>query len=46
MYKLRNCKDIRGYNFLNLGHVFNGIDNKDIFEIVKSFIIEEVKTIL
>ena len=46
MYRLRNSKDIRGYNFLNLGHAFNGIDNKDIFEMVKDFIIEEVKTII
>lgn len=46
MYNLKSCKDIRGYNFLNLGHAFNGIDNKDIFEMVKDFIIEEVKTIL
>ena len=46
MYNLKNCKDIRGYNFMNLGHAFNGIDNKDIFEMVKDFIIEEVKTIL
>ena len=46
MYRLKDCKDIRGYNFLNLGHGFNGIDNKDVFEMVKDFIIEEVKAII
>ena len=46
IYSLRNCKDIRGYNFLELQHGFNGIDNPDIFEMVKEFIIEEVKDIL
>ena len=46
MYRLKDCKDIIGYNFLNLGHGFNGIDNKDIFEMVKDFIIEEVKAII
>ena len=46
IYNLRNCKDIRGYDFLELLHGFNGIDNQDIFEMVKEFIIEEVKEIL
>ena len=43
---MRNCKDIRAYDFLDLAHAFNGIDNPDIFEMVKEFIIEEVKDIL
>lgn len=46
VYYFRNCKDIRAYNFLELLHAFNGIDNPDIFEMVKEFIIEEVKDIL
>lgn len=46
IYNLRNCKDIRAYDFLELAHGFNGIDNPDIFEMVKEFIIEEVKDIL
>ena len=46
MYRLRNCKDIIGYNFLNLGHGFNGLENKDIFEMAKDFIVEEVKAII
>ena len=46
IYSLRNCKDILAYNFLDLVHAFNGINNPDIFEMVKDFIIEEVKAIL
>ena len=46
IYSLRNCKDILAYNFLDLVHAFNGINNPDIFEMVKEFIIEEVKAIL
>ena len=46
IYKFKNCKDIRAYNFLHLYHAFNGIDDPEIFEMVKDFIIEEVKDIL
>ena len=46
VHKFRNCKDIRAYNFLYLYHAFNGIDDPEIFEMVKDFIIEEVKDIL
>ena len=46
VFKFRNCKDIRAYNFLYLYHGFNGIDDPEIFEMVKDFIIEEVKDIL
>ena len=46
IYNLRNCKDIRAYDFLDLPHGFNGIDNPVIFEMVKKFIVEEVKDIL
>ena len=46
VHKFRNCKDIRAYNFLYLYHGFNGIDDPEIFEMVKDFIIEEVKDIL
>ena len=46
IYNLRNCKDIRAYNFLSLPHGFNGINHPDLFEMVKDFIIEEVKEII
>ena len=46
VHKFRNCKDIRAYNFLYLYHGFNGIDDPEIFEMVKDFIIEDVKDIL
>lgn len=46
IYNIRNCKDIRAYNFLNLLHGFNGINHPEIFEMVKDFIVEEVKDII
>ena len=46
IYNLRNCKDIRAYNFLSLLHGFNGINHPELFEMVKDFIIEEVKEII
>ena len=46
IYNLRNCKDIRAYNFLHLLHGFNGINHPELFEMVKEFIIEEVKEII
>ena len=46
LYHYRKCKDIRAYDFFGLYHGFNGIDDPDIFEMVKDFIIEEVKDII
>jgi acetyl esterase/lipase len=46
IYRFRNCKDIRAYNFLELPHAFNGIEQPELYEMVKDFIIEEVKQVL
>lgn len=46
IYYFRNAKNIRAYDFIGLYHGFNGIDDPDIFEMVKDFVVEEVKDIL
>jgi acetyl esterase/lipase len=46
IYRFRNCKDIRAYNFPELPHAFNGIEQPELFEMVKDFIVEEVKQVL
>lgn len=46
IYYFRNVKNIRAYDFIGLYHGFNGIDDPDIFEMVKDFVVEEVKDIL
>ena len=46
VYNMRNCKDIRAYDFVGLYHGFNNIDNPDIYEMVKDFIVEEIKDII
>ena len=46
LYNFRKCKDIRAYDFIGLYHNFNGIDDPDVYEMVKDFIIEEVKDII
>ena len=46
IYYFRNAKNIRAYDFMGLYHGFNGIDDPEIFEMVKDFIIEEVKDII
>ena len=46
IYYFRNAKNIRAYDFIGLYHGFNGIDDPDMFEMVKDFVVEEVKDIL
>ena len=46
VYNMRNCKDIRAYDFVGLYPGFIAIDNPDLYEMAKDFIVEEIKAII